>query len=129
MICAKILMAISAGVTAFISNPIGAKIEEICAAAETNGSVASFPKVDEAFLFLVEAGKLKVAAAGREDGDVWIIAELESEKSGGSITETVSSEKGKLTVNGSSSNPVRITSYQVVDKETAKDFVKSGGAG
>lgn len=108
-----------------------AKIEEICAAAESNATDVSFPSSEKALLFLVEGGELKVAAAGREDGEVWIIAKLIPKDNNGAITQTFGEQEKPdvLTINGSNTKTVRVTTYQVVDIETAKAFVKSGGAG
>lgn len=105
------------------------KIEEVCAAAESNVTSVSFPSDGKSLLFLVESDGLKVAAAGREDGDVWIIAKLIPLDSRGNFTQTFG-KPGKpeaLTIKGTDTKSVCVVTYQIVDKETAKAFVTPGG--
>ena len=107
------------------------KIEEICAAAESGVKGISFPSSENGLLFLIKDNKLTIAAAGLEDGDVWIIAELISTDGEGNISQTFKKEESEgqtiLTIDGEKSNTVSIVTYQVVDKDTAKAFVTPGG--
>ena len=99
------------------------KIEQIIAAAENNATTVSFPSTEN-LLFCVENGKLRIAAAS---GDVWIIAELEPKNAAGDMTETFGpdGEPSTLTISSVGTKSVDVTTYKLVDQQTALDYVEA----
>jgi len=114
------------------------RIEAITAAMQTPADDASeafvFPGNKELpgnLSFQIIAGEsfLRVAAShGPEEGekDLWLIAALKPANLGGMLTGTETEEGNKITLTVKNCGSVQYLWYEVVDEDTAKQFLAGG---